>query len=426
MSKRAKSGALAAVLLFVAAITAAGNIGLVKKVLGGDIVLIGDSFVARPTGIGAPERSEPLQTQISPPQHESTVVNIEVPVRVMKKNAFVDNLTLADFEVFENGVRQNIEAVYLIKDKQVLREEKTAGAAPSPRQSARHYVLYLDLKEYLPKVGDALDFFFGDVLGPEDTLFVVTPVKTYRFKSEALSLVPRRQIADRLKAKLKVDIQAGNSQYRKLMRDFYQLEEEEFPPEQADVKENMLFDLAREMRDLTEITESRVIGFADVLKSLDGEKHVFLIFQKDVLPGHEFSDDRQLELFKPVSFDVDKIKRYFSDASITIHCLYITKTPAFALNPMNPGGSLLASRLQDLSADIYASFKDMAAATGGLSESTSNPNFALRQAAEASSNYYLVYYRPLDYRADGRFQKIDIRVKGEGLKVTHRLGYIAD
>jgi hypothetical protein len=169
-----------------------------------------------------------------------------------------------------------------------------------------------------------------------------------------------------------------------------------------------------------------VIGFADALKSLDGEKHVFLIFQKDVLPGHEFSDDRQLELFKPVSFDVDKIKRYFSDASITIHCLYITKTPAFALNPMNPGGSLLASRLQDLSADIYASFKDMAAATGGLSESTSNPNFALRQAAEASSNYYLVYYRPLDYRADGRFQKIDIRVKGEGLKVTHRLGYIAD
>jgi len=364
---------------------------------------------------------------VSPPQqHESVVVNIEVPVRVMKKNAFVDGLTLGDFEVFENGVRQNIEAVYLIRDKQVFREEKAPGAAPPSPRNARHYVLYLDLKEYIPKIGDALDYFFSDVIGPEDTLFVVTPVKTYRFKPEALSLVPRPRIAERLKDKLKTDIQLGNSQYRSLMRDFYRLKEEEYPADLAEVKENLLFDMATQMRDLKEITEDRVMGFADTLKSLDGEKHVFLIFQKDVLPEHEFAVDKQLELFKPVGFDVEKIKRYFADASITVHCLYITKTPGFAQNPMNVGRPALAFRLQDLSADIYASFREMAAATGGLSESTTNPNFALRQAAEASSNYYLLYYRPVDYRADGRFQKIEIRVKGEGLKVTHRLGYIAD
>jgi hypothetical protein len=38
----------------------------------------------------------------------------------------------------------------------------------------------------------------------------------------------------------------------------------------------------------------------------------------------------------------------------------------------------------------------------------------------------LLYYRPANYRADGRFQKIEVRVKGEGLKVVHRLGYVAD
>jgi VWFA-related protein len=359
-------------------------------------------------------------------RHESVVVNIEVPVRVMKKNAFVDGLTLKDFEVFEDGVRQNIEAVYLIKDKRVLREEKAGSAAlPTPR-NARHYVLSLDLKEYLPKIGDALDFFFTEVLGPEDSLVVITPAKTYRFKPEALSRLPKPKIADQLKSKLKTDIQLGNSQYQSLMRDFYRLEEEEYPPELAEVKENMLFELAKQMRDLTEVTESQVMSFADTLKSQEGEKHVFLVFQKDVLPEHEFVEDRQLELLKPVSFDVEKIKRYFADASITIHCLYITKTPQFALNPMSQNRSVLASRPQDLSSDIYASFREMAAATGGLTESTTNPNFALRQAAEASSNYYLLYYRPLNYRADGRFQKIEIRVKGEGLKVIHRLGYIAD
>jgi VWFA-related protein len=367
-----------------------------------------------------------VQTGSPPQQHESVVVNIEVPVRVLRKDAFVDGLTLKDFEVFENGVPQIVEAVYLIRDKQILREEKAAGAAPPRPRNARHYVLYLDFKEYLPKAGEALDYFFGNVLGPEDTLFVVTPAKTYRFKSEALSLVPRRQIADKLKAKLRTDIQMGNSRYRSLMLDFYRLEEEEYPAEMAEVKENMLFDLAREMRDLNEINERQVMGFADAMKSLEGEKHVFLMFQKEVLPEHEFADDKQAELFKPVSFDVDRIKRYFADASVTIHCLYITKTPAFAHNPMSMSGSVLASRLQDLSSDIYAAFKEMAVATGGVTESTSNPNSAMRQAAEASGNYYLLYYRPVDYRADGRFQKIEIKVKGEGLKVVHRLGYIAD
>ncbi len=364
---------------------------------------------------------------VSPPQrHESVVVNIEVPIRVLRKDIFVDGLTLADFEVFENGISQKIEAVYLIKDRRVQREEKAAGTTPPRPRSLRHYVLYADMKEYLPKVGDALDYFFDEILAPEDSLFVVTPVKAYRFRSEYLARTPRRQVSDRLKAVLKTDIQLGNAPYRRLMRNFYQLEEEEFPPEMADVKETMLFDMAREIRDLTEITEARVMGFSEALKSLEGEKHVFLIFQKDVLPGHEFSEDRQAELIKPVSFNVDKIKRHFSDASITIHFLYITKTPTFALNPMSLTGSVLASRLQDLSSDIYASFREMADATGGLTKSTTNPNFALRQATEASSNYYLLYYRPADYRADGRFQEIEIRVKGEGLKVVHRLGYIAD
>ncbi len=373
---------------------------------------------------GAPDASG--QVAVPPQQHESVVVNIEVPVRVLRKDVFVDELTLADFEVYENGVRQPLEAVYLIKNKEVLREEKLPGASPPAPQKVRNYVLYLDLKEHVPKIEEALDYFFRDVLGDKDALFVVTPAKTYKFRSEYLARVPRPQIAEKLKDILRTDIALGNSRYRNLMIDFYKLEDEEFPPELADVKENLLFEQAKEIRDLTELTEERVMAFADILKALDGEKHVFLIFQREVLPAHVFTDDRQAELVKAVGFDVAKIKRHFSDASITVHCLYITKRPTFALRDLFRGGSVAATQIQDLSSDVYASFRQMAAATGGLSESTSNPSFALKQAAEASGNYYLLYYRPLAYRADGRFQEIEVRVKGEGLKVTHRLGYVAD
>lgn len=365
---------------------------------------------------------DPVQVQ----RHEAVVVNIEVPVRVLKKDAFVDGMTLADFEVFENGVRQNLEAVYLIKNKKVLREERAPFASAPAPSKARVYVLSLDLKDYIPRIGDALDYFFVEVLGPEDSLFVVTPAKTYRFRSEYLARTPRQKIADRLKGLLKTDIALGSSSYRNKMRDFYQLEAEEFPPEMADVKENLLFEMAKEIRNLSELTEERVRGFADFMKGLEGDKHVFLIFQREVLPAHVFSDDRQAELFKPVNFDVDKIKRFFADASITVHSLYITRRPSVAARDMLAGGSVLASQLQDISADIYASFKEIALATGGITESTTNPNFALRQAADASGNYYLLYYRPVGYQADGKFHEIKVKVRGEGLKVTHRLGYIAD
>jgi len=47
--------------------------------------------------------------------HETIVVNIEVPVRVFDRGKFVENLTIDDFEVYEDGKLQNVVAVYMIK-----------------------------------------------------------------------------------------------------------------------------------------------------------------------------------------------------------------------------------------------------------------------------------------------------------------------
>ena len=62
-------------------------------------------------------------------QQEAVAINIEVPVRVYKGNNFVDNLTIDDFEVFEEGIPQKIEAVYLIKEEAIKRENR-----PEPEQ----------------------------------------------------------------------------------------------------------------------------------------------------------------------------------------------------------------------------------------------------------------------------------------------------
>ena len=41
-------------------------------------------------------------------QHDAIAINIEVPVRVFKGKTFIDNLSIDDFEIYEEGVLQKI------------------------------------------------------------------------------------------------------------------------------------------------------------------------------------------------------------------------------------------------------------------------------------------------------------------------------
>jgi endonuclease YncB( thermonuclease family) len=50
--------------LLALAVSAGANVVTIKKVLGADLVQIGDTFVARLTGIKAPERDEPLGPEV--------------------------------------------------------------------------------------------------------------------------------------------------------------------------------------------------------------------------------------------------------------------------------------------------------------------------------------------------------------------------
>ena len=57
-------------------------------------------------------------------QEQSVVINVEIPTRVFDGNTFVDNLTIDDFEIYEDGKLQKLDAIYLIKKKEY---RKTGG-----------------------------------------------------------------------------------------------------------------------------------------------------------------------------------------------------------------------------------------------------------------------------------------------------------
>jgi len=392
---------------------------------------------------------------------QTVVINVEVPVRVFKDGKFVDNISIDDFEIFEEGIPQKIEAVYLIKKKTVEKREEKKRFSP---ETKRNFILLFEVSEYFAKLGEAVNYFAHNVIMPGDNLIIITPVQAYMLKDNTFEIKTREEIASRLKGILRKDIMIGNSEYRNTISDLTSLarsiservesgslfptgdsEEEEGRGEQnwsdphfgMDLDEQLIYygSLLHKLEILRKINQMELSDFARFLKDQEGQKYVFLFYQREYLPQIEprilnqyissFQNRPDIvttitHLFdfyrRDVSFDVDRIKKAYSDSSVSVHFMYLTTPPR----------RVYGIRMQEHSEDLFSPFKEMAEATGGLVESSSNPVYLFKNALDASENYYLLYYSPKNYAGDGKFKNIKVRVKNKNYKVTHRSGYFAN
>jgi len=386
--------------------------------------------------------------------HDVAVINIEIPVRVFKESTFVENLTLKDFEVYEDGKLQKIEAVYLVKKTNIERKQEKKKFAP---KTTRNFHLFFEISEYTPRLEDAINYFVQNVLVPGDNLIVITPKKAYRMKSETLEVLPKKEIVRQIKNVLRKDAWMGNSEYRDTVVDLADLakalsvavtqgqsREANIYFESSNVEyEDMALDDAlnqytarlEKLENLRKVDQDQLLNFSKFLKDQEGQKHVFLFYQKEFIPTIEprllnqsisMHQDRPdiihnlIHIFdlyrRDVSFDVDRVKQAFADSSISIHFLFFTK----------PAEHIPGIYMEEHSEDIFSAFRETARATGGIADSSGNPEFLFQQAAKASENYYLIYYSPLNYKKDGTFKKIEVKVKNKKYKITHRAGYFAE
>jgi VWFA-related protein len=357
-------------------------------------------------------------------EHDAIAINIEVPVRVFKGEKFIGNLTINDFEVYEDGELQKIEAIYLIKKKDIERKDTGLKKDEARRKFVpevdRQFVLIFEIKKILPEIEKAIWYFVEKVIMPGDKLNVVTPIKTYHFKEDSLEIVPRKEIANQLIKILRNDV-------------FTRYEGWRTPTDYPIGTGYMMREIRYNYLGDRYLDENRLMDVAEKLKKMPGQKNVFLFLQQDLIsyPMPQTSnsvtgifDDLDFLAYMSTVASYNriipsKIKRAFTDSSILFQFLYLKNKLDFQSfrSPFD---------MMDITASMFTTFKDISEATGGMTHVTINPTATFKRAVEASENYYLLYYAPKNYRADGKFKKLEVKVKGKNYKVSHRAGYIAD
>ena len=382
-------------------------------------------------------------------QHAVTVRNIEVPVRVFMDKQFVDTLTIDDFELYENGIPQKIEALYLANKNSISRQEELKAFSP---QTARHYFLLFQIIEYNPKLEASIDYFFKNVLLPQDTLTLMTPQKSYHLSSEALQKKKREAISKEMLKILRKDTKISSSAYRSSMNSLRGLVSSisggssmtDFDSTTTDLDQGassigMLLRRYRnnldKLEDLRMVDQNVFVQFATKAKSIPGQKHVYFFYEREFRPElsttvvnnlvANYQDQPNIlgdiqDLFQFYQrhdrINSEKIYQAFTDASICFNFLFVDRQERSA------GGITM----REQSEDFYGAFRETALATGGVVDSSRNPSAAFQTALATGENYYLLYYSPANYTSDGSYKKIESKVKNPEYKVTFRQGYFAN
>lgn len=379
-----------------------------------------------------------LSSQIE--QHQVTVRNVIVPVRVYDKNNFINNLTIEDFELYEDEVLQKIEALHLTDKRQLSRAEGAKGFIP---QVSRNYYLLFQLIDYNPKLKDAIEYFFSDVMLPEDNLTIMTPVKNYTLPSGALEQYSREEISKEMHEILRKDVKIGSSNYRSVFRDLKKIAQS-MSGSGDDIIESAFsleFLLPRYRESLQIMEKLRVVDekwflmFAQQLKMLSGQKNVFFFYQREFRPeisGNVYDaiqsgyQDRPSilaqvnELFafyrRDSVLDANRIKQAFADASIDFYFLFMDRRPE----------SAIGITMREQSEDVFNTFKEVTKATGGLIRTSQNPALGFKDAVNSSECCYFLFYSPKGYKKDGKFKKIEVKIKNKDYIIKHRTGYYAN
>jgi hypothetical protein len=369
---------------------------------------------------------------------------VPVVVRVFEGDRFVPDLNLKDFVIEEGGLPLTPEALFLVRKSTIERWEGRTDVRPDP---SRRIVLLFQFTEYEDKIPRALEFLFLKELLPTDTLDIQTPMHNYRLTAAALAAKPREVLARELTRIVRKDIIEGGMAYNSALRELKRyvrliggvgrtgLGDTEGEVSDGTSLEQQLIQYRehlQQMEALRLVEEKKLVGFAEGMKPLNGQKLVFLVYQREFRPEISpqtadlivMSNQDRPDILadvetlfagyrRPVNLNREPIIKAFADSGMTFNFLFVNRQPE----------RILGITMREQSEDVFKALSDAANATGGMINTSQEADASLASALKASEASYVLYYTSAIAAPPGTFINLKVSVKGKDYRVAHRAGY---
>jgi hypothetical protein len=382
-------------------------------------------------------------------QHEVIVRNIKVPLRVFDGERFIDDLTIKDIEILEDGKPQKIQALYLVNNAEKERMEGDRDYSPI---LPRNFYFVFQLTDYDSKMKEALDYFFSEIYFPGDNVDILTTYKEYSMSADAIESNTKDEVVEYINDVIRKDTQTAGKEYKKVMRDLrrvastlssfvggnrYTTKGEPSGVSGGGIEYSLdrYNDALKRMESLRIVDEKRLLNFAYQLKEVDGPKIVFFFYQREFRPELNPNNVQALmasnqdrpdilnkiqELFeyyrKEENLNQERLIQAYTDSSIQFNFSYIEKKPEFVMGIV----------MREQSGELKDIFSKVAIASGGIADDSPYPQDSLRNTADAMRMCYILYYSPATYVPDGKFKNIEIRIKNKDCIMYYRKGYFAN
>jgi VWFA-related protein len=366
--------------------------------------------------------------QIGRMEDRAEVYLVVVPVIVLDKEGnFVEGLKKEDFEIFEDGKRQEIETFYVerfsdgkLQIEGIERGEKLRKEFLGQRTIVIIFDTMITNPFHVSRLKEPLEKFLRDFLRKEDRLAVFIGGKSYIWwggnffssSSDPVGEIIKKAMLghfNRLDFDQRSFTNPGGEKMEDIEEQLLRIRKDTVNF-QAIVYQMIFFQSLRRLHEI-----------AMKLKMVEGEKKVVLLSE-----GYGFITSPQSKYWELQ--DPDILSKIFNDSNVTVYGLSLSGLKSDDYLPSQTMTLLERERTENLTGIGFkqAYLRQLSHDTGGISiTNTNDMNEGLQLIGKAMSHSYVLGYTPENRIMDGKYRKIEVKVKRKGLEVRHRRGYFA-
>lgn len=375
------------------------------------------------------------------------VVNLDVYVTDKKGNRVTD-LKKEDFEVFENGKKMAITNFYAVEGGKAMLADNAPAPAPAPgvqtpqapntepalpEDQRLRLIVYIDNFNIQPfnrnRVMRELRAFLGQNLNRDDQVMLVTYDRSFKVRRTFTS--DKGLIASALLDLEKVSGHAVHhaSERRDVLRNI---------EESRSASEAMNYARSYAESTFNDLSFSidALKGMVGSLAGMPGRKAI--VYVSDGLPMIAAEDvfyavqgkygEKATGLTVAMQYDAsrrfDELAAQANANRVTFYTIQAAGLQTYSsvsAENQTAGQGIYVDSVQI--SNMQAPLQMMAEKTGGVAIINANQVLPhLEKAAKDFGSFYSLGYSPSHY-GDGRYYKLDVKVKRKGLNVRHREGY---